>query len=879
MADTRVSHADALIKAVAAQNDISSMLGAITSRISSMNAQEAANVLAVLDADCTTSADNTLAFLALLDISEMMTRLKGDLLPAELRKQMIKEDPGLAEAWSRFESITGPPSVNVRAKISLLMEVLFLLNRELKDSALERESFKGSDLAMKVLADPRPSYPELAIESASFLRTSQTALNEVLDELDFIQKERGTWLYRLDETSLVRLSTAKNITAYRATSARLSPLALARAAENLVKRLGFIVRASGMYPAGHPAIAPSVEGFLEVLSDFHAMSPIATLSLMGGQLMVNDLQVRRKGGQIDAFLKDMVDRNVSSISFNAGIDTDMVLRFAAVFNRSPAYIKDHGGLASLLERREVSNITVDQYRYALVSKDGTVVGGVGGPPAEDTTLENIIFAELVDRLERGDSFRDLPDEQLGQALKKILQDASGGAEKQRNLLANFVAALDPGILEKGLLARRDIQREIAWSALRKIIKTRMADLNSPDEDTRLEAMDRLLDLVVTGIERNKDNTVVQIVETVSQRLPTETGPDALYTGVVMLGTACEALISRGRLSTAEVAADALERIRLADMPTPELLSSRRRAIAEAIRRIDSPEVADRLVDLLLSHNEVAARQAEALSGRLVLRNLTTRLINVFLEPDRHTRAKAYRVLRRIAPRAMPVILAKLKALHTFDTVRDPETGRLNDEDWFICRNLVQILGELRIEESVETLATLTGDPDERIREAAFRSLLLTSPGKAAEVAGPLLRDPTAAVAQVAIDALSSVGGSGEQALRQLLSAFHASPSLRPAVMKAFRRFSGNTSLSTFLRAEFAAAELLPFNDFELAMQALDIMQIRPAHQDLLALRAYIEKVSNNRRMKKKGPERQFLENAERSVQIIQRKLAEANLKI
>lgn len=98
-------------------------------------------------------------------------------------------------------------------------------------------------------------------------------------------------------------------------------------------------------------------------------------------------------------------------------------------------------------------------------------------------------------------------------------------------------------------------------------------------------------------------------------------------------------------------------------------------------------------------------------------------------------------------------------------------------------------------------------------------------------------------------------------------------------MKAFRRFSGNTSLSTFLRAEFAAAELLPFNDFELAMQALDIMQIRPAHQDLLALRAYIEKVSNNRRMKKKGPERQFLENAERSVQIIQRKLAEANLKI
>jgi len=102
------------------------------------------------------------------------------------------------------------------------------------------------------------------------------------------------------------------------------------------------------------------------------------------------------------------------------------------------------------------------------------------------------------------------------ALKKILQEGSVGAERQRACWRTSWPPSTPASSRRGCSRGGDIQKDIAWSALRKIIKMRLEELESIDEDVRLEAMDRLLDLVVTGIERGKDNTVVQILENVSR---------------------------------------------------------------------------------------------------------------------------------------------------------------------------------------------------------------------------------------------------------------------------------------------------------------------------------------------------------------------------
>ncbi len=825
MTDSAQPLVENLVKAVITQKDPQSALNAITSRLSQYEPAQVAEILAGLDADCTTSAESCSIFIYLMDIEGLEQRLSSTRLDARaLRQAVVRGDPPLAEAWARFESLPPQGKPFALGKISLLLEVDYLLNRELKDASLNPEAIPGSTAALRVLAGIRPSGNELTVESAAYSETSQRLLSEVLEELDFIQRERGIWAYHIDENSAARMASARNLLSYRSASAALSPLMLARSAENMVKRLGFIIRSTGMYPAGHPAIAPSVEGFIEVLNSFFASGPMVTLSAIGGELMVNDMQVRKKGGAVSTFLRDMAERGVSSITFQSGIDAESVLRFAGVFNKPPVYIKEHGGLAALLERREVDSITVDQFRYALVSKDGTVVGGATVAP-EDTTLENIIFAELVDRLERGDTIRDLPNEELGMALKKVLQESLGGAEKQKNLLAGFVAALDPGILEKGILARRDIQKEIAWSALRKIIRMRLGELDSPDEDVRLEAVDRLLDLTLTGVERNKDNTVVQIVESVAQRLTLESSPDTLYTSIVLLGVTCEALISRGRLSTAEIVAEALERSRSMDLSSAELVSARRRAMSEALRRIDTPDVGDKLVDALLSYNEVVARQGEVLAGKLVLRNMTTRLMDVFNEPDRHQRARAYRVLRRVGSRVLPVLLARLRRLSLpYETPRDPDTQRLTDEDWFVARNVIQILGELKAPEGVDTLTQLTADQDERIREVAILALFSVDPTSALPRTVDLARDPVPSVAEVSIDILGGIAAEKPELAEELVSVFRSRPSLRSVALGAMRRAPAAPAIRMLLRQGFAGSSDMPFGDPKLAMLAIEVLR-------------------------------------------------------
>ncbi len=57
--------------------------------------------------------------------------------------------------------------------------------------------------------------------------------------------------------------------------------------------------------------------------------------------------------------------------------------------------------------RGMENVTIDEFRYALVARDGklvseTVTGSL------DSTLEDLVFKELIDRLQRGDSIRDIP---------------------------------------------------------------------------------------------------------------------------------------------------------------------------------------------------------------------------------------------------------------------------------------------------------------------------------------------------------------------------------------------------------------------------------------------------------------------------------------
>ena len=819
-------------------------------RAATLESDELAQLAEALDAGACGEVEHAILFLMLLHI---FTVEEPDFNEEKVLALIRKRRPSLADGLGRLRNLHKDRISAVLAKISLTIEVHFLLNQELEDASLAPEEIKGSDIALFVLTGRSPGDLVLRLDTNSFATESQEILTEVLEELDFIRKGRVNWEFKLVEEGLGRYDYAGNLLVYTKGSGLLSPLAMSRMAENLVKRLSFIIRSTSMYPAGHPAIEPALTSFMGMLEQLHRDEPLVTISAMGNELMVNDMEIRRKGRVVEGFLAAMADRNASSLSFQAGVDLDSVIRFANVFNKSPQYVKNHGGLSRLMERRNVSGITCDQFRYALVSKDGKVV--MGTEPPEERALENLIFGELIERLERGDSLRDLSNEKLGEALKGILQGTNEGVESKKSLLANFIATIDPTILERGLLSRRDIQRDMSWSAVRRIVKARIKDLASANEDVRLEALERLMSLALTAVERNKDNTVLQVMENVSAMLSYEINPDALYSGTVLLGTVCGMLIERGKLSAADNAATTLESLQGQEMTSTDLVSARRRAIAEALRRMDTPETGERLVDALLSYNEVVSEEAEVLAARVPMRNLTWRLMEVFLEPDIHTRARAYRILKGLGDSATRVMITRLKRLRAgYETPRDPETGMLVDSDWFIARNVVEILGETADRECIGILEELTSDTDSRLRAAALRSLYSVSSAKAASIALKRAGDTSEEVASVALEILGKRPDEAEMSVEELVRLFRMRPDLRDRVMNVIRRIPDSPEVLRLVVDSFDIDQGVPMDSLDLAMDALDYIRRYGGSDDVPVLRGYMERNSKPGLLKKRGDE-------------------------
>ena len=819
-------------------------------RAAALELEEIAQLALELDSRASGDVECAILFIMLLHQYAME---ESDLQRDKLLQLIRKQQPGLADALGRMKNVDEDKRPAVLAKISLTLEVHYLLNQELEDAAIAPEQISGSDTALSVLAGRSPGDLTLRLDSNSFATQAQEILTEVLEELDFIRKGKTNWEFRLVEEGLGRYEFGGNLQSYARGSGMMSPLAMSRMAENLVKRLSFIIRSTSMYPAGHPAIEPALTSFMGMLEQLHRDEPLVTISAMGNELMVNDMEIRRRGKVVDSFLAAMADRNASSLSFHAGVDLDSVIRFANVFNKSPQYIKNHGGLSRLMERRSVTGVTCDQFRYALVSKDGQVV--MGAEPPEERAIENLIFGELIERLERGDSLRDLSSEQLGEALKSVLQGTSEGVESKKSLLANFIATIDPTILERGLLSRRDIQRDMSWSAVRRIVKARIKDLASANEDARLEALERLMSLALTAVERNKDNTVLQILENVSAMLSYEINPDALYSAVVLLGTVCGMLIERGKLSAADTAAQGLESLREQDMAGTDLVSSRRRALAEAMRRMDTPETGERLVDALLSYNEVVSEEAETLAARVPMRNLTWRLMEVFLEPDIHTRARAYRILKNLGGPAGKVMVARLRRLRAgYETPRDLDTGRLEDGEWYIARNAVEIIGEIGDRDAIPVLESLCNDPDDRLRATALRSLYGVSPAEAATIALKKAGDASEEVASVALEILGKRPDEAEMSVEELVRLFRLRPDLRAPVMNVIRRIPDSGEVLRLAVDSFDIQSGVPMGSLDLAMDALDYIRRYGSSEDVPVLEGYMERNSKPGLLKKRGDE-------------------------
>ncbi len=701
----------------------------------------------------------------------------------------------LEEVWILYNRLPSGSAKYVIAKISLLIEVIFvLIEDDLLDPELDLDC-TGADIALIILKEAGKEDSTFRLTLSSFPVEIRKFMKDILAEFDFIEKTPGIWQFTFSPSTLDNFASGNNLLVHMG-SGQMSQAISQRNAENLVKRLELLVKALQMFPSGHPSIDPSAESFLNTLSKFYKEKEQVTLSVMGDTVMINDISVARKSASMSGFIRAFTERKMSSLTFDKRVTVEDMKTFARIFNRPPAYISEHGGMDRLLELRGLNSISINRFHYQLISEGGDTDQILA---RGEVTIEDAIFSELIDRLERGESIDSLPGSKIGDALKSVLAAAKENREEQRGMIARFVFALDPTLLEKGLLSNRVIQRGMAWKAVRKIIDRLLASLPSPDPDTRHRTVGKLQDMALLAVERGKENSTIQIIENVSSLLKREQDPDVLYRGVILTASLMEALLSRGMMTIALEAGKILHNLETMRFSRTELEAARKRSLAEAQRKMDTINAAEALVQRILSDDEIVSREASNLALITPPDNLVSQLVDIFHEDSRRLRSKAFRMLLKMGKRGLSTIHERLTEVVTFfNSQVSGSNFLLPDTEWYTARNMIQVLRDLGSPSSESVLAELCKVPDSRIRRECLLALTKVSKTTAESLSMYLIIDKSKEVAEIALDILTKQAMSNPAFVPRITEAFRKNSDIRIEIMESFSILGHHKAVISFL---------------------------------------------------------------------------------
>ncbi len=842
-----------LIESTVSASDYAQRIEEISNKLPEGSA--IADLFVELDSNAVVSPSNALVFFSIINIAAFKDKMIN-LTLKQLFTLTERKTPELVELWQIVQSLEGEEKVCFLSRAALLLEVVCIAWQDVNDSGKSLNSISGASLLVQLYNKDDLTTQELSLEASSFSQRLWKKMEGILEELDF-GKERKIWSYRIDIDSRARLISGTNIKAYIKTGAdTLSPLALARLSQNLVTRFSLLIKTISMYPADHPSIEPSLASFIELLESFMGKEVgMVALTILGGELMVNNIRVKTKTKSTKNFLSHLTERRINSISFQQGLTTEHLFSFIDLLNRKPAQIRSRGGLNDMCKTRAIEGVSVDEFRYALIAKDGKLVSEVVTGTI-DTALEDIIFRELIDRLQKGDSIRDIPSEKLGEAFAHIIEEASSGTGKYRSMLADFVATLDPTILEKGILVSRELQKTLAWSSLRKIIDKNLEDLELEHLDVVLDSIDKLTQLACIGAERGKVHTVMHVTDKVCTLLHEDKFvADSIFAAIILLGAICERLITTGRLASAAELATKITDCRILPVDSPAKASALRRGLAEAYRRIDTPDAADVILSAFLEADERRYQSAEIIAGKVLFRNLGMSLVELFLERNRTVRARVYSILRRFGQGYLLMFHIRIEEIVRGDiSSREPETKRFVINDWYILRNLIALLGDLGSEKSIPVLAKLCSDDDDRVRKLALLSLMKISEKETITLAANMIDDPSPEVVTVAIEILAKSSYTDAGFIPVFLRLMYSLPAARKPLIRYLLKFCKDDQVKQHFRVLFENTKGIPFDDENLMQDALILMIRAGSIEEIESLKIFIENNSSGKFRKASVPE-------------------------
>jgi hypothetical protein len=354
----------------------------------------------------------------------------------------------LAEIMDRTTSLDARAIKVLKAKAAMMFQLLY------RTSAL--------DQVQRIAVDENLAGNKLRVDLNQFGRAYWNLFIDQLKEADFRSTDNVTYEMLLNDSLIDQYASGSILVSAGAGSdARLSDAVLARLGSNIVKRLNLLLRTIQMYQsADHPSVSGALESLLSTIEAALQGRESLTLTRMGGDLLIDDIKVKKHAKFIDDFVAALEVRNVNSMTLKRGLSLEEVRAFLLLFAENEVQIKNKGGVKKILDSQGVSHVLVDQFKYGIIADDAQE----DMPQAmatDDRMLENIVFTEIVAKIRKGD-LGDMNAAEIGTAFKELISGSFRQDKNARKSLAQMILALDPDLAEQAIFSKAGIRDEMSW---------------------------------------------------------------------------------------------------------------------------------------------------------------------------------------------------------------------------------------------------------------------------------------------------------------------------------------------------------------------------------------------------------------------------------
>jgi len=541
---------------------------------------------------------------------------------------------------------------------------------------------------------------------------------------------------------------------------------------DFLKELAVGFKSAKSYPPGHPIMEKVVSNTLAQISKIFADYPEFSFYFLEKTVIFQDMRFDvSKNLAVLSFIEALKKNEIESLTFSSGVNNEDVKNLYEVMSSSKLKLKEYGGPSEMLEAKGTQKIKINAVKF------GIQTGATVQVAQESKGAE--VSVETSDLQEEIESFKKLVEKgisaiELRQEFKRLSEKAEGVSALSQMTQSEAVAKILENLpyehrieLFKELELKPFVLRilsNLSEDNLLELIITKQNDFGEMKKILGVMSDDKFAKLLPILKEKipNIYEYLAQMGLLLSEKLTSIFSREDLHStirpyynmldsqnakvreeGIKSLATLAGRFIQQGHI---EIATEITQRlvVALEQESVSEVVSNTLEEIYNlynTARLSNLTKICDALVE---PFNKILSRPGIPLSIKKLMINFMGETMNPAVLPALMTflwESGLYPEVRaaiiKIGKDAVPELLLTLKEAEDYsfrmkiiDILKnigkealDTLLKNIDAPEWYMRRNIVNIIGEIGDKEICPNLEILINDPEDRVRLELVRAFI------------------------------------------------------------------------------------------------------------------------------------------------------------